>query len=135
MSKKTTWILVVCLVIFACLVAQVLIRREVNVDIEIIDTPDFTIEVDEITYPINRGMTIELFVTATFLNRFDGKVFLSTEDLPVGVTATFTHQPLMNEPDPDTGGTLLQTVMTIVVAEDAPLGIFTFKVIGTEVNE
>ena len=132
MNKKTTWILVVCLALFACLVAQVLIRKEVAINFEVLADPDFLLTVEPqhagATPECHRGEDFNFVITASAVSGFVGDIALSAENLPTGVAVTF-GDPMLNPAG------IMQTLMTVVIAVDAPIGPISFLIVGTEVNE
>lgn len=132
--KKEFSILLIFLVIAGILIAQVLIRKEVSVTIEILADMDFTLTVDGQSYEVHRGEDLVLIITADYINDFDGEVMLSTKDVPPGVAVTFDKNPLSNTNDPVTEETNLQCHMTISIATNATIGSLTFILVGEEVG-
>jgi len=134
MSKKTIWSVLVVFVVFGMLLAQVLLHKEITCDIEILADPDFNITAEVIgVAQVHRGATVEFFITAEF-TEFDGQVALSTANVPVGLTVSFTRNILEMGQDPVTGNSLMQTRMIVEAATDAPIGPLSFTVIGDEVG-
>lgn len=134
MSKKTVWGLLGVFVVFGMLLAQVLLHKEITCDIEILADPDFNITAEVIgVAQVHRGATVEFFITAEF-TEFDGQVALSTANVPVGLTVSFTRNILEMGQDPVTGNSLMQTRMIVEAATDAPIGPLSFTVIGDEVS-
>jgi len=134
MSKKTIWSVLGVFVVFGMLLAQVLLHKEITCDIEILADPDFNITAEVIgVAQVHRGATVEFFITAEF-TEFDGQVALSTANVPVGLTVSFTRNILEMGQDPVTGNSLMQTRMIVEAATDAPIGPLSFTVIGDEVS-
>ncbi len=93
----------------------------INLTVNDVATPDFTLSASPASLAINRGASGTIAIAITRTGGFTGAVDLSASGLPAGVTASFN-------PDPATGNS---SVLTLAVSSTATLGGAAITVTGS----
>jgi len=99
------------------------IVKEANVTFEIIEVPDFTLEVTAGTTAV-AGQVFPISITITPNSSFAGEVELSVSDLPTGVMATFFPASTITVG----GGPASAQIDLTIPRDNALVGIHTVKV-------
>lgn len=96
-----------------------------KVDVSTAAAPDFTLSIDEDVFSIEKGGNDGGLITITKLNGFNEDVYLAVQNLPSGVTAGLSDNPISGG-----GTTSTLTLNVIQAAETVENAVVTIKAIS-----